>query len=477
MRVAEENYDLVVIGGGIGGYAAAIHAAQLGLKAAVVERDKLGGTCLHRGCIPSKALLRTAEVLATAREASSYGVDAGEPRLNLEQAMARKQRVVDQLYQGVQLLMKKHGIDVFHGTGRVMGPSIFSPQAGAVAVERDGDRQILTPRFTLIATGSRAKALPGLPFDGERILSSDHALELPRLPSSMLIVGAGAIGVEWASMMADFGVQVTLVEALPRVLPQEDEDISREMARLLKKRRVRVLAGVRVETDTAELHADGFSVDVVQEDSGARERVAAEVVLVAVGREPVTDGLGLEATEVRTERGAIVVDEHYRTREPNIFAVGDVIGGVQLAHVAMHEGIHAVEVMAGRAPRPIDYTLIPRCTYSRPEVASVGLTEAQARERGCEVVCGKFSFRANGKALVYGEPDGFVKVVADRDTDDVLGVHMVGPRVTDLVSEAALSRVLNATPWEMAHTIHPHPTLSEALGEAALAIDGWAIHG
>ncbi|MCL6515791.1 dihydrolipoyl dehydrogenase [Alicyclobacillus sp.] len=477
MGVAEASYDLVVIGGGVGGYAAAIRAAQLGMKAAVVERDKLGGTCLHRGCIPSKALLRTAEVLSTAREAAEYGVDTGPAALNLEQAMARKRRVVSQLHQGVEFLMKKHGVEVIPGVGRVMGPSIFSPQAGAVAVERDGDRMILTPRFLLIATGSRAKALPGLPFDGTRVISSDHALELSRLPASMLIVGAGAIGVEWASMMADFGVRVTLVEALAQVLPQEDEAVSRELARLLKKRGVRVMTRVRVLTETADVTEEGVAVDVVQEESGARERVAAEVVLVAVGREPVTDGLGLEATEVRVNRGAVVVDEHYRTAEPNIFAVGDVIGGLQLAHVAMHEGIHAVEVMAGRTPKPIDYTMMPRCTYSRPEVASVGLTEAEARSRGCEVVCGQFSFKANGKALVYGAPEGFVKVVADRDTDDVLGVHMIGPRVTDLIAEGALARVLNATPWEMAHTVHPHPTLAEALGEAALAVDGIAIHG
>ncbi|MCL6453230.1 MAG: dihydrolipoyl dehydrogenase [Alicyclobacillus sp.] len=472
----ETTYDVVVIGGGTGGYVAAIRAAQLGMKAAVVERDKLGGTCLHRGCIPSKALLRTAEVFATARAAGEFGVRVEEPKLDLAQAMARKQKVVDQLHQGVQFLMKKHQIDVYQGTGRVMGPSIFSPQAGAVMVDYGaGETQILSPRFTLLATGSRPKPLPGLPFDGKRVLSSDDALELEHLPASALIVGAGAIGVEWASLLSDLGVDVTLVEFLPTVLPQEDADVSAEVLRLLKKRRVRVLTAARVLPETYEATDDGLRIVVEQADR--QEPLAAACMLVAVGRAPVVDDLGLEATEIQVERGTVQVDADYRTAESNIFAIGDVIGGLQLAHVAAHEGIHAVEVMAGRRPAPIDYARIPRCTYARPEVASVGLTEAAAVEQGYRVKTGKFNFRANGKALVYGEPDGFVKVVADADSDDVLGVHLVGPHVTNLVSEAGLALVLNATPWEIGGAIHPHPTLSEAIGEAALAVDGLAIHG
>lgn len=471
----EANYDLVILGGGTGGYVAAIRASQLGLKVAVVERNKLGGTCLHRGCIPSKALLRSAEVFHTAKQASVYGVLHDEPSFDLAKAMERKTKVVEQLHKGIAYLMKKNAIDVVQGTGRVMGPSIFSPQAGAVLVEFENrETQILTPRFTLIATGSRPKTLNGLEFDGEYVLSSDDALELTTLPASMLIVGAGAIGVEWASMLADLGVAVTLVEFMGRVLAQEDEEVSGEAARLLKKRGVRVLTGAAVLAETLEKSEQGIRVQV--DTGGTRETFTAEKMLVAVGRAANVEDIGLSATEVEVQRGAIVVDADYRTAETNIYAIGDVIGGLQLAHVAAHEGIHAVEVMAGLKPHALDYSLVARCTYSRPEVASVGLTEYQAREQGRKVKVGKFQFRAIGKALVYGEADGFVKVIGDEVTGDVIGVHMVGPHVTDLISEAGLAHVLNATPWEIGQTIHPHPTLSEALGEAALAVDGMAIH-
>ncbi|QSO45799.1 dihydrolipoyl dehydrogenase [Alicyclobacillus mengziensis] len=474
----ESELDLVILGGGTGGYVAAIRAAQLGMKVAIVERDKLGGTCLHRGCIPSKALLRTAEVFSVAKEAESFGVELSQPKLNLTQAMSRKDKVVGQLYQGVQFLMKKHNIQVYSAVGRLMGPSIFSPQAGSVMVDYgNGETEILAPRYTLVATGSTPKSLPGLAFDGIKVLSSDDALNLTSLPEAMLIVGAGAIGVEWASMLSDMGVQVTLIEFLPRILPLEDEDISKEAARLLKKRGVKIVTEARVEPASLEISGDKVRIqaEVRGTDTMTME---ANQMLVAVGRAPVVDDIGLEATEIQlNKQRAIVVDENYQTKEKNIFAIGDVIGGVQLAHAAAHEGIHAVEVMAGFHPRPIDYTMMAKCTYSRPEVASVGLTEAEAREQGYQVKTGKFQFRANGKALVFGDADGFVKVVSDANSDDLLGVHMIGPHVTDQITEAGLARVLNATPWEIAHTVHPHPTLSEALGEAALAVDGLAIHG
>jgi dihydrolipoamide dehydrogenase len=474
--VPEEKVDLVVLGGGTGGYVAAIRAAQLGMNVVVVERDKLGGTCLHRGCIPSKALLRSAEVFSTAKEAELYGVIHGAPSFELSRAMERKQQIVDQLHKGVAFLMKKNKIRVVEGIGRVMGPSIFSPQAGSVMVEyENGETEIISPRFTLVATGSKPRSLPGLEIDGEKVISSDHALQLETMPKSAIVVGAGAIGMEWTSLFSDLGVSVTLLEYLPRVLPLEDDDVSAEVARILKKRKVNVVTGAKVLPDTLVKDDDGVTISA--EVNGNMETFHADLMLVAVGRAPVIDNIGLEATEIVIERGAIVVDENYRTKEENIFAIGDVIGGVQLAHVAAHEGIHAVEVMAGLSPHPIDYSLIAKCTYCRPEVASVGLTEKQAADKGHQVKVGKFSFKAIGKALVFGEADGFVKIVADKDTEDVLGVHMVGPHVTDFISEAGLALVLNATPWEVGHTIHPHPTLSEAIGEAALAVDGRAIHG
>jgi len=474
--VAEQEIDVVIIGGGTGGYVAAIRAAQLGLKTVVVERDKLGGTCLHRGCIPSKALLRSAEVLSTAQHASKYGVEHSTPTFRLENAMARKDDIVSQLYKGVQFLMKKHNIEVIQGIGRLMGPSIFSPQAGAVSVEfANGETQILSPQFSLVATGSRPNTLPGLDIDGVKVISSDEALQLEKLPASIIIVGGGAIGVEWASMFADFGVEVTLIEFMPCLLPAEDSDVSQEVTRILKKRNVKVLTASKLLPDTLDKSGTGLTVKIQQAEN--ETLLQAEMMLVAVGRKPVTESIGLEATEIQMDKGAIVVDENYRTKEHNIFAIGDVIGGMQLAHVAAHEGIHAVEVMAGLHPKPLYYANIPRCTYSRPEVASVGLTEEQARQAGLSIKTGKFQFRGIGKALVYGEADGFVKIVADAISDDVLGVHMVGPHVTDMISEAGLALVLNATPWEMSQSIHPHPTLAEAIGEAALAVDGHAIHG
>jgi dihydrolipoamide dehydrogenase len=470
-----QEFDLVVLGGGTGGYVAAIRAAQLGMKVAVVEKDKLGGTCLHRGCIPSKALLRSAEVYATLKEGDKYGVLAENIGYDFGKVQARKQAIVDQLHKGVQYLMGKGKIQVFHGFGRVMGPSIFSPQAGAVRIEKEnGDQEIIVPRFLLLATGSRPRTLPGLAIDGEYVITSDEALELSSLPSSIVIVGGGVIGIEWASLLNDFGVQVTVLEYADRILPFEDEEVSRELARLLKRRKVNIVTGAKVLPESVV--KAGGQVTVQAEVNGEVQSFSAEKMLVSVGRQANVENLGLEATEVKVERGVIVVNEHFQTAEPHIYAIGDVIGGLQLAHVASHEGILAVEHMAGLNPHPMDYTKVPKCTYSRPEVASVGLTEAEAKAQGYEVKTGKFSFKPLGKALVHGENDGFVKLVVDGKTNDLLGVHMIGPHVTDMISEAGLARVLDATPWEIAHTIHPHPTLAEAIAEAALAVDGLAIH-
>ncbi|WNC17161.1 dihydrolipoyl dehydrogenase [Brevibacillus brevis] len=470
-----QEFDLVVLGGGTGGYVAAIRASQLGMKVAIVEKEKLGGTCLHRGCIPSKALLRSAEVFATLKEADKFGVTAGDVGYDFAKIQGRKQGIIDQLYKGIQYLMKKGSITVFEGFGRVMGPSIFSPQAGAVRIEKEnGEQEMIVPRFLLLATGSRPRTLPGLAIDGSYVVTSDEALQWEELPKSVVIVGGGVIGIEWASMLNDFGVEVTVVEYADRILPLEDEEVSKEMARLLKKRKVNIVTSAKVLPESLEKGEGRIMIQA--ETADGVHSFEAQKLLVSVGRQANVENIGLEATEIKVERGAVVVNEFYQTAEPHIYAIGDMIGGLQLAHVASHEGILAVEHMAGQHPHPMDYTKVPKCTYSRPEVANVGLTEKEAREQGYDVKVGKFSFKPLGKALVHGENDGFVKVVADAKTNDLLGVHMIGPHVTDMISEAGLARVLDATPWEIGMAIHPHPTLSEALMEAALAVDGKAIH-
>lgn len=470
------EYDVVILGGGTGGYVAAIRAAQLGLKTAVVEKEKLGGTCLHKGCIPSKALLRSAEVYRTAREADQFGVETAGVSLNFEKVQQRKQAVVDKLAAGVNHLMKKGKIDVYTGYGRILGPSIFSPLPGTISVERGNgeENDMLIPKQVIIATGSRPRMLPGLEADGKSVLTSDEALQMEELPQSIIIVGGGVIGIEWASMLHDFGVKVTVIEYADRILPTEDLEISKEMESLLKKKGIQFITGAKVLPDTITKTSDDISIQA--EKDGETVTYSAEKMLVSIGRQANIEGIGLENTDIVTENGMISVNESCQTKESHIYAIGDVIGGLQLAHVASHEGIIAVEHFAGLNPHPLDPTLVPKCIYSSPEAASVGLTEDEAKANGHNVKIGKFPFMAIGKALVYGESDGFVKIVADRDTDDILGVHMIGPHVTDMISEAGLAKVLDATPWEVGQTIHPHPTLSEAIGEAALAADGKAIH-
>ncbi|MCG7335053.1 dihydrolipoyl dehydrogenase [Sporosarcina sp. ACRSM] len=473
--MGENEFDLVVLGGGTGGYVAAIRASQLGMKVAVVEKDKLGGTCLHRGCIPCKALLRSAEIHHTVRESAEFGVDVSTISINFLQMQERKQKIVDQLHKGVQYLMKKGDIKVFHGEGRIMGASIFSPQTGAVSVTRDdGESEIVVPKNLLIATGSRPRTLAGLEVDGVDVLTSDEALQLQSLPKSMIVVGGGVIGIEWASLLNDLGVDVQIVEFADRILPLEDVDISKEMTKLLKKRKIQVHTGAKVLPETIVKNDETVSIQA--EKDGSVMTLEAEKILVSVGRVANVENIGLDNTEVRVEQNVIQINDYYQTAESHIYAIGDVIGGLQLAHVASHEGILAVEHMAGLAPRPMDTTNVPKVTYSRPEIASVGWTEQEAKEKGISVKTGIFPFQAIGKALIYGESDGFVKIVADEKTDDLLGVHMIGPHVSDLIAEGALAKVLDATPWEIAHTIHPHPSLAEIMGEAALAVDGLAIH-
>ncbi|MDT9719553.1 dihydrolipoyl dehydrogenase [Paenibacillus sp. ClWae2A] len=467
--------DVAILGGGTGGYVAAIRAAQLGKQVVIIEKDKLGGTCLHRGCIPSKALLKSAEVYADIQESETYGIVTNGATLVFPKVQARKDAIVEQLHQGVQYLMKKNKIQVVHAKGRVIGPSIFSPQSGAVAVEfEDGEMDTVVPTNLIIATGSRPRVLPGMEPDGKFIMSSDEALRMDELPASLIIVGGGVIGLEWASMLNDFGVDITVVEAAAHVLPAEDEDVAREMQRLLGKRGVRFLTGATVLTETYNTDQEGIQIDV-QLGEDKQETLRAEKMLVSVGRQANVENIGLENTDIKLERGFIAVNKQLQTGEGHIYAIGDCIGGLQLAHAASHEGILAVEHLAGETVHAVESHRIPRCVYTRPEAASIGFTEREAKERGYDIKTGKFPFSAIGKSLIHGSRDGFVKVIADAKTNDILGVHMIGTHVTELIAEASLAQMLDATPWEVGQTIHPHPSLSEIMGEAMLAVDGKAI--
>lgn len=468
------EYDLVILGGGTGGYVAAIRASQLGLKTAIVEKEKLGGTCLHKGCIPSKAFLRSAEVYRQSLNAEQFGIDIPEVKINFDGVQNRKQSIIDQLHNGIQGLMKKGKIDVYYGTGRILGPSIFSPMPGTISVEMaDLENEMLLPKNIIIATGSKPRNLDGINVDGQVILSSDHALELQTLPKSMMIVGAGVIGIEWASLLADFGVEVTVLEYGDRILPTEDVDISKEMEKQLTKRGIKFYKNTEIMAESIERQN---GVTLTAKVKGNEQTFAADKMLLAVGRVGNVNGIGLENTDIEYDSNFIKVNDVYQTKEKHIYAIGDVIGGMQLAHVASHEGIAAVEHIVNGTSHPLNYTNVARCIYSYPEAASIGLTEQQAKEKGFDIKVGQFPFKGIGKALVYGQSEGFVKMIADKATNDLLGVHMIGPHVTNLISEAALGMLLDATPWEIGETIHPHPSLSEVIGEVALAVDGKAIH-
>jgi dihydrolipoamide dehydrogenase len=456
-----DPYDVVVIGAGTGGYTTALRAAQLGKRVAIVERDqRLGGTCLLRGCIPTKALLRSAEVLDTVERASEWGIKAsGEPDWSAIQTF--QDAMVDKLVKGVTGLVKLRGIDVLTGTARLRpGPKL----------EVDGAAVATTD--IVVATGSAPRLLPGLPV-GPRVITSDEALRLDRIPTSVVVIGAGAVGLEFASLYRSFGADVTVLEALPALAPLEDEALSKEIARAFRKRGIASAAGASVTS----IVDDGSGATVTYQLGDAATSVTADICLVAVGRGPVTEGLGLEEVGVSMHpKGFVEVDDRLRTNVPHIWAVGDVAATpLQLAHVAFTEGIAVAERIAGIDVAPIDYVNIPRVTYSAPEIASVGLTEAQARDAGNEVVIEKLDLRAIGKANIVGE-GGFVKVVAAADDGPVLGVHMIGPHVTDLIAEAMLITSWEASPSDVAAHIHPHPSLSEGVGEAMLALAGKALH-
>ncbi|SOC27071.1 dihydrolipoamide dehydrogenase [Ureibacillus xyleni] len=469
------EYDVVILGGGTGGYVAAIRASQLGLKTAIVEKENLGGTCLHKGCIPSKSLLRSAEVYRQSKNAKNYGVEISNVSINFSSVQNRKQSIVDILHQGVKGLMKKGKIDVFYGTGRILGPSIFSPMPGTISVEmNDGtENEMLIPKNVIIATGSKPRNLDGVHVDGKNILFSDHALQMEQLPKSMMIVGGGVIGIEWASMLNDFGVEVTVLEYGSSILPTEDNEIAKEVEKQLKSRGVAIITNAKLLSSNI---IDENGVEIITKINDKETTLHAEKVLIAVGRIGNIDNIGLENTEIECDAGFIKVNHCYQTKEKHIYAIGDVIGGMQLAHIASHEGLAAIEHIVHGTEKNIHYPNVARCIYSSPEVASVGLTEVEAKNLGHAVTVGKIPFKAIGKALVYGQSEGFVKIIAHDKTKDILGVHMVGPHVTNMISEAALAMLLDATPWEIGETIHPHPSLSEVIGEAALAVDHRAIH-
>ena len=464
-----ERFDLLILGGGPGGYPAAIHASQLGLKVAVVEKYKVGGTCLHWGCIPTKVILESAEILTNARDAKEYGVSVGEVALDYGVVAQRRERVVGQLHRGTQGLLKSNGVTTYIGEGKLTSPTSVSVQLadGAGAVD-------LSATDLIIATGSVPKSLPGINIDGNRIINSDHAVTLPEAPKSVIIIGAGAIGVEFASAWKDMGADVTVVEVLPRLVPLEDREIGEELGKQFNRRGIRALVGAKVALDSVQLYHDHVELEV--ETNRLRERLSAERLLMATGRAGVTSGIGLEGLGVKIERGFIQVDGQMRTGVPHLYAIGDVVGGLMLAHKATHEGFVAVEAIKGTNPHPLDQNRVPRCTYCRPQIASVGLGEEEAVQKGHRVKVGKFPFAANAMATILGERVGFAKIVSDEETLEILGVHLMGPRVTELISGAALAKLLESTPEEIALNVFPHPTLSEALGEAAHDVEGQAIH-
>ncbi len=461
-------YDLIVIGSGPGGYSAAVRAGQYGLKTAIIEKDpKLGGTCLHVGCIPTKALLHTADVWEYFKHSADQGIQCENPRLDYPKVLDRKNKIVSKHAKGVEFLMKKNKVDTIRGFGTLQGN-------GRVLV-RDGDKtQTLEAKNIIIATGSVARMLPGLESDAKSILTNIEILDLPAVPKTMAIIGAGAVGVEFASIFNRFGTKVTVFEMLPRLVPVEDEEVSKELERVFRKTGIRCETGAKVESIERTANGVRFCAALA---NGKREEMEAETLLVAVGRKPNTDGIGLETIQCQVDRGFIKVDENQQVGEAGVYAIGDVVAGTpQLAHVASMEGMVAVAHMAGKPVKPINRNRIPGATYTEPGIGSVGLTEAQAKAQGFSVKVGKFPFSANSKASILGSHDGFVKIVSDQRFGEILGVHIIGPQAFELISEAVTAMESEATVESMVHTIHAHPTLYEAMGEAFNNVYGLAIN-
>ncbi|MCL5950849.1 MAG: dihydrolipoyl dehydrogenase [Chloroflexi bacterium] len=461
--MADSQFDLIVIGGGPGGYVAAIRAAQLGLHVALVEREFLGGVCLNIGCIPSKALLKNAEVVRTFQKAKDFGITVDKFSADYAAAVARSRTVSNRLVKGVEFLMKKNKIQVY------MDEAVLTGQ-NQVELKKNGDK--LTAKNIIVATGARPISIPGLPIDGKDVITSREAILMRERPSPLVIVGAGPIGMEFAYLYSAYGADVTVVEMLPHLLPREDAEVSAEIEKAMQKLGVKFRVNTKVES--ADRQPDQVRLKVSSD--GKTDEITAQKVLVAISVRPNSEDLGLEALGVKTTRGAIDIGDKMETNVPGIYAIGDVTMKLPLAHVASAQGIVAVEAMAGRETRVLDMNNMPRCTYCVPQVASFGLTEAQAKEAGHDIRIGKFPFRANGKALGIGEPEGFVKLVVDKKYGEILGIHMVGPEVTDLTGELSLAKTMEMTPAEIAHAVHAHPTLTEVVAEAALDAMGEAIH-
>lgn len=465
----EQQFDVTVIGAGPGGYVAAIRASQLGLRVALVEKDKrLGGTCGLRGCIPTKQMLMSAHLYEQAQHSVDFGIHVGEVRLAFDEVLKRKDAVVTKNAKGVEYLMKKNKITTFKGVGRLNGPNKIEVTGD------DGKKQVIDTKNIIIATGSVVRPIKGFETDGERVINSDQVLEMPEVPKSMIVMGAGAVGVEFASVYSRFGCDTTIVELMPRLLPGEDEEISAELTKAYRKRKIKLQLDTKL--DGMEKTDNGVTV-TGKTAKGEPVKIEAEKLLVAVGRMTYTEGLGLEGTKVKVERGSIQVDEFLRTGEPGIYAIGDAIPTPWLAHLASKEGILAAEQIAGHQDlQPINLRRVPSCTYCDPEVASVGLTEEGARKQGYDVKIGKFPFSASGKARIIGEEEGFVKVVSEAKYDELLGVHIIGPHATELIAEACVAIQLESTADELGRTMHAHPTISESVMEAAEGVHNLTIH-
>ena len=459
----DSEYDVVVVGAGPGGYVAAIRAGQLGLKTAIVEREALGGVCLNWGCIPSKALLKNAEVVSYFHRAKEFGLNFDNFSADYAAAVDRSRKVVDRNVRGVAYLLRKNKVDHITGEGRLTG-------RGTVTVAPEGIT--LHAKNVILATGSSPRTVPSLPIDGDKVISSRESIVLKDLPASLVIVGAGAIGVEFAYLYHTYGVAVTLVELLPRLVPTEDAEISQQLERSFSRSGINIMTGTGVTG--LEPGTDGLKVKV--DKDGVEQSISCDKVLVAIGVQPNSDGLGLEELGIETSRGNIQVNDHMATNVPGVFAIGDVTGKMALAHVASAQGVAAAEHIAGRETQALDYSVMPRATYCQPQIASFGLSEEEAKEQGYEVKVGKFNVQANGKALAMGETEGMVKLVVDAKYGELLGGHMIGPEVTELLGELALTKLLEGTSLEMGWAVHPHPTISEMLKEAALDAQGRALH-